>query len=45
MDGYTRVPTATPDEWGELEQQTGAAERELLARLDAEERDAGFGAW
>lgn len=45
VEGYTRVPTATPDEWGELAQHTDAAERELLARLDAEERDAGFGKW
>jgi hypothetical protein len=45
VEAYTRLPTATPDEWGELAQQTGATERDLLARLDAEERDAGFGAW
>ena len=45
VEGYTRVPTATPDEWGELARQSGAGTSDLLARLDAEERDAGFGAW
>ena len=45
VDGYTRVPPATPDEWGDLTRESDAALRDLFARLDAEERDAGFGAW
>jgi hypothetical protein len=45
VEGYTRLPPATPDEWGELTQGAGAGIGDLLARLDAEERGAGFGEW
>ena len=45
VEGYTRIPPQTPDEWGELTRESHAGIDELLARLDAEERDAGFGAW
>ncbi len=45
VEGYTRLPPATPDEWGELTQESGAGIGDLLARLDAEERRAGFGEW
>jgi Ribbon-helix-helix protein, copG family len=45
VEGYTRVPPATPDEWGEVAEQAGAGTIDLLARLDAEERDAGLGPW
>lgn len=44
-EGYARVPPATPDEWGDLEASSDRARAETLARLDAEERDAGLGPW
>jgi hypothetical protein len=45
VEGYTRIPPGTPDEWGELAQQSDAGVRDLFARLDADERDAGSEAW
>ncbi len=45
VEGYTRVPPATPDEWGDLTRDSDAGLSDLFARLDAEERDAGFGPW
>jgi hypothetical protein len=45
VDGYTRFPQATPDEWGSTEGQTEVAGQELLSRLDAEELAAGLGPW
>jgi hypothetical protein len=39
VEGYTRVPPVVLDEWGE------AATTDLLARLDADERAAGFDQW
>lgn len=45
VDGYTRVPPANPDEWGDLEAQSERATLEVLWRLDAEEREAGFEGW
>jgi hypothetical protein len=41
VDGYLRIPPTTPDEWGEVEIQDDHATKELLQRLDAEERAAG----
>ena len=38
VEGYQRVPPATPDAWGELEREQDEATLELLQRLDAEER-------
>lgn len=45
VEGYTRIPPETPDEWGELVQEFDAGLRDLFARLDAEERNAGLEAW
>lgn len=44
-DGYRRIPPGTPDEWGDLEQQTDTAMTDMLQRLDAEERAAGHPPW
>jgi hypothetical protein len=38
VDGYRRVPQATPDEWGTVDDIGDAAARETLQRLDAEDR-------
>ena len=38
-EGYERIPPATPDAWGELDALVDHGTRDLLARLDAEERD------
>lgn len=40
VEGYERVPPATPDEWGDLKMHADRSTLELLQRLDAEERDA-----
>ena len=45
VEGYRRVPHATPDEWGRLEEQGDRATEELLQRLDAEERRSGQAQW
>ena len=45
VEGYTRVPPTTPDEWGVLGQASDAGVRDVFARLDAEEREAGFAPW
>lgn len=45
VDGYTRIPPATPDEWGDLGQMSDRATLDLLHRLDAEERAAGHEPW
>lgn len=45
VEGYTRMPPGTPDEWGKLGDATDVATRDLLARLDAEERNSGHAAW
>jgi Arc/MetJ-type ribon-helix-helix transcriptional regulator len=45
VEGYTRIPPGTPDEWGDLEALSDHAARETLARLDREEREAGFDPW
>lgn len=44
-EGYRRIPQGTPDEWGDLSEQNRRSNREMLERLDAEERAAGFGPW
>jgi len=45
VEGYTRIPPATPDEWGDLAQQTDQATVDVLHRLDAEERSEGHEPW
>ncbi len=45
VDGYTRIPPATPDEWGDPAAITDRATADLLHRLDAEERRAGHEPW
>jgi predicted DNA-binding protein len=44
-EGYRRMPQALPDEWGDLAAASDIATRELMARLDAEERAAGHAPW
>jgi hypothetical protein len=41
VEGYTRIPPATPDEWGDPEAQADRSTLELLRRLDAEEHASG----
>jgi predicted transcriptional regulator len=45
VDGYTRIPQLTPDDWGDVAAQGDRSTDELLQRLDAEERDAGHEPW
>ncbi len=45
VDGYTRIPPETPDEWGDLAATTDQASVDLLRRLDAEERRQGLERW
>jgi len=45
VEGYTKVPPAIPDEWGDLEAQADRATRETLQRLDAEEKAQGRKPW
>jgi Arc/MetJ-type ribon-helix-helix transcriptional regulator len=45
VDGYTRIPPATPDEWGDLAAVTDQASVDLLRRLDAEEGRQGLQPW
>lgn len=45
VEGYRRIPTGTPDEWGDLEAGADRAAAETTARLDAEERAAGHPPW
>lgn len=44
-EGYARVPPATPDEWGRVDDLTDRATADVLVRLDAEERNAGAAPW
>lgn len=44
-EGYKRIPPATPDAWGDLAAMTDGATRDLLHRLDAEERESGEAPW
>lgn len=43
--GYRRLPQSTPEEWGAPAEAADATTRDLLLRLDAEDREAGHGAW
>jgi len=43
--GYRRIPQIQPDEWGEVTTSSDIATEEVLARLDAEERDGDHGPW
>ena len=45
VDGYTRIPPATPDDWGDLEAMTDRAHADLSDRLDWEERREGHAPW
>ena len=45
VDGYRRIPPATPDGWGELEAASDQATRETLQRLEEDERRAGHAPW
>jgi hypothetical protein len=45
LDGYDRLPQATPDEWGAPSDFSAAATRDLHRRVDAEERAAGHEPW
>jgi hypothetical protein len=45
VEGYRRVPPATPDEWGDVEADQDQASAEVMGRLDAEERAAGHQPW
>lgn len=45
VEGYRRLPAAEPDAWGDLGAATEASTEEVMARLDAEEREAGYGPW
>ncbi len=45
VEGYIRIPPATPDEWGDLAQITDHATVDVLHRLDAEERVEAHKPW
>ena len=45
VEGYTRVPPGTPDEWGSPDDAGDISARELAQRLDQEERAAGLDPW
>ena len=45
VDGYTRVPQATPVEWGPLDAQADRSTAEAGRRLSEEERAAGHEPW
>lgn len=45
VDGYTRIPPGTPDEWGDLEAQLDSNRRAMQRRLDEEEKAAGHEPW
>jgi predicted transcriptional regulator len=45
VDGYSRIPPATPDAWGDLERLTDQATIDLLQRLDSEEKRDGLEPW
>jgi len=45
LEGYQRVPPATPDAWGDLEAHQDEATAEMLQRLDADERAQGARRW
>lgn len=37
VEGYTRIPQGTPDEWGDLSAMSERSSIEAMQRLDAEE--------
>ncbi len=43
--GYRRIPQGARDEWQDLAEANRRSNREMLERLDAEERAAGFDPW
>lgn len=45
VEGYRRVPQATPDEWGDLAAAGDRSALETAQRLDAEEAAAGHDPW
>ncbi len=45
VEGYRRIPPATPDEWGNPEATSEQATGDLLRRLDSEERRQGHEPW
>jgi predicted transcriptional regulator len=45
IDGYRRIPPATPDAWGDATRLTDQATVDLLKRLDAEEERDGHDPW
>lgn len=45
VEGYTRIPPGTPDEWGDLEAMADLHTAETLQRIQEEERQAGFEPW
>lgn len=45
VEGYTRIPPGTPDEWGDLEAQNDANRSRVLQRLNQEEKEAGLPPW
>ena len=45
VEGYTRIPPGTPDEWGDLEAELDWNTTEALQRLDEEERVGGKTWW
>lgn len=45
VHGYQRIPQGEPDEWGDLVAMTDHTNRELLQRLDEEERSQGLPPW
>lgn len=45
VQGYTRIPSGTPDAWGDLETAGDVSALELTQRLEADERAAGHRPW
>jgi predicted DNA-binding protein len=45
IEGYTKTPQATLDQWGDPAEAATAAARDLHRRLDAEEQTAGLESW
>jgi len=45
VEGYTRIPPGTVDEWGDLEAQMDATALDVEASLSAEERATGHRPW
>jgi len=43
--GYDRIPSGTPDDWGDLEAALDWGTAAMLADLERQEREAGFEPW